>query len=223
MRTPFLMLGAFALIGGCYTSDLVEAAANFDAGPSGSDGGGLFDGGMLEASTLDAGADAAAETCSDGSPIAQRWTSCDAAPPAASGALISALGSAARGDVVALGSAASAPASDCFPVRVCIPSAAPAMLFSDSPESPSTSGVLYADTVGPGPFRIYVYHTNGGNDGIARKFPVVVLNQGALDAHVTITAKGIAGPSADYVSVGKAAAAHFLAPAISTMVTVPAG
>jgi hypothetical protein len=94
------------------------------------------------------------------------------------------------------------------------------MLFSDDPESPSTDGVLYADAVGPGRFRIYVYHANGGAS--ARKFPVVVLNQGAADAHVTLLKKGLATPSTDYVGVGKSVAAAWLDSTLSDQVTVPA-
>jgi hypothetical protein len=77
------------------------------------------------------------------------------------------------------------------------------MLFSDNPESPSSDGVLYADVIGPGPYRAYVYHVNSGSG--LRKFPVVLLNQGSVAVNVTLTAEGIAGPSQDYVAVGKQA------------------
>jgi hypothetical protein len=107
----------------------------------------------------------------------------------------------------------------CVPAIVCRPNDAPTMLFSDDPESPSSDGVLYADSVGPGRFRIYVYHANGG--AAARKFPVVLLNQGAADAHVTIMKKGLATPSTDYVGVGKSVAAAWLGSSLSDVVTVP--
>ena len=171
-----------------------------------------------------ASSDGAVSTCSDGSPIVSEFASCPGTAPAVPASLATSLSSATRGDIVSLDSAAAAESTaPCFPVRVCIPKAAPPMLFSDSPESPSSSGVLYADTVGPGRVRIYVYHTNGGNDGIARKFPVVVLNQGAADAHATILQKGIAGPSVNYVMVGKSAVTRWFASTAGSAITIPAG
>ena len=105
-------------------------------------------------------------------------------------------------------------------VVACSPTGAATMLFSDDPESPSSDGVLYADTFGPGRARIYVYHVNGGAS--ARKFPVVVLNQNATDAHVTIVKEGLGGPSTDYVDVGKAVAAAWMTSSVANAVTVPA-
>ncbi len=93
------------------------------------------------------------------------------------------------------------------------------MLFSDEPELPSTDGVLYADVVGPGRFRVYVYHANGGT--ALRKFPVVVFNQGTTGAHVIVGARGIAGPSTNYVSIGKSAASSWLRSTAATSLTVP--
>ena len=109
----------------------------------------------------------------------------------------------------------------CLPAYVCNPDAAPTMLFSDDPESPSSDGVLYADTFGPGSARVYVYHVNGG--AASRKFPVVVLNPGATDAHVAIKKLGLAGPSSDYIAVGKSAAAAWMSSDLARIVTVPAG
>ncbi len=109
----------------------------------------------------------------------------------------------------------------CLPAFVCTPADAATMLFSDSPESPATDGVLYADTFGPGRVRLYVYHVDA--DTNSRKFPIVALNQGTTDAHVTITREGLAAPSTDYIDVGKAVAAAWLGSNASTIVTVPAG
>jgi len=102
---------------------------------------------------------------------------------------------------------------------LCTPPNAATMLFSDDPESPSTDGVLYADTTAVGRYRIYVYHANGAAP--LRKFPVVVLNQNATSAHVTIKKKGTASPSTDYVNVGKHVAAMWMDSNLSTVVTVP--
>ena len=178
-----------------------------------------------DASTFDAsGGDSAVATCSDGSPVVAEMATCPGSAPSVPASLSTPLATATRGDVVSLDTAATAEATaPCFPVRVCIPTAAPKMIFSDSPESPSTSGVLYADTVGPGRVRIYVYHTNGENDGILRKFPIVVLNQGSAAAHATILQKGIAGPSTSYVAVGKAAITRWFASTAGTPITIDAG
>jgi hypothetical protein len=197
------------------------------------DGGITFDSSVVvvrpdasatDANANDANVDGGADTCSDGSPVVAEYASCPGSPPSVPASLSSALATATRGDIVSLGTAA-APESTapCFPVRMCVPVAAPKMMFSDSPESPTTSGVLYADTVGPGLVRIYVYHTNGENDGNARKFPIVVLNQGATTAHATIVQKGIAGPSTDYVAVGKAAIGRWFASTAGSAIDVNAG
>jgi hypothetical protein len=135
--------------------------------------------------------------------------------------MATAAASAVRGDVVTLGGV-DEDTVPCLPTFVCLPSDAPTLLFSDSPESPTTSGILYADTVGPGAFRIYVYHANG--DTQLRKFPVVVLDQGTADAHVSIDHAGVApSPSQDYVGLGKTVAEAWLSSSAGPTVTVPAG
>jgi hypothetical protein len=152
------------------------------------------------------------------------FSSCPGTAPSVPTSLSSALSTATRGDIVSLDTAATPESTAlCFPARMCIPNDAPKMMFSDSPESPATSGVLYADTVGPGRVRIYVYHTNGENDGNARKFPIVVLNQGTTTAHATILQKGIAGPSTDYIAVGKAAIGRWFSSTAGSAIDIAAG
>jgi hypothetical protein len=112
-------------------------------------------------------------------------------------------------------------AAPCLPVVVCTPADAPTMLFSDSPESPSADGVLYADTVAAGRYRLYVYHANGGAS--LRKFPIVALNTGAQPATITIVRRGLAAPSTAYVSVGKTVLLDWLVDRAPTSVVVPAG
>jgi hypothetical protein len=68
-----------------------------------------------------------------------------------------------------------------------------------------------------------VYHTNGENDGNARKFPIVALNQGSATAHATILQKGIAGPSTDYVTVGKAAIGRWFSSTAGSPIDINAG
>lgn len=182
------------------------------------------DASSTDARTSDANVDGSTSTCSDGSPIVAEFASCPGTPPSVPTSLSSALATATRGDIVSLDTAATPESTaPCFPVHVCVPTDAPKMMFSDSPESPASSGVLYADTVGPGRVRIYVYHTNGENDGNARKFPIVVLNQGTTTAHATIIQKGIAGPSTDYVAVGKAAIGRWFASTAGSPIELDTG
>lgn len=168
----------------------------------------------------DTGADAPSSPCPTGSSLVVDGTACPGAAVATPASWESAMQGAARGDIVTLDTATldSAP---CLPVHVCQPDGAPTLLFSDSPETPSSDGVLYADTIGPGTYRLYVYQANGGT--ASRKFPVVVLNQGASDAHVVIARRGLGGPpSTDYVGVGKAAVLDWLASTGAGTLTVPA-
>jgi hypothetical protein len=161
-----------------------------------------------------------APTCSDGAPIAYSRTRCPGTPPAVPGGLVSAASVATRGDVLSLDGIAE-PSSPCAPVNVCVPTDAPVLVFSDDPESPASDGVLYADVIGPGRYRAYVYHTNGGSG--LRKFPAVLLNQGASPVHANVGPTGIAGPSSDYVEVGKQAVSAWLTSAKTTSLVVPPG
>jgi hypothetical protein len=158
---------------------------------------------------------AAGSACPSGAALVVDRTSCPGAivtPPS--------FGSAQTGDVISMDGLDEGDLP-CLPAFVCAPGDAATMLFSDSPESPATDGVLYADTFGPGRARVYVYHVDA--DTNSRKFPIVALNSGASDAHVTILREGLAPPSTDYIDVGKAVAAAWLASNESTVVTVSAG
>jgi hypothetical protein len=168
----------------------------------------------------DSAPDAPATTCSDGSPVAYLRTNCPGTPAAVPSALASSLEAATRGDVVSL-DGADEDGSPCFPVRVCVPADAATLLFSDEPESPSSDGVLYADVLGPGHVRAYVYHVNAGTG--LRKFPVVLLNQGTSTVHAVVGPVGIAGPSSDYVSVGKQAVSAWMQSSGTSTVEVPPG
>lgn len=127
---------------------------------------------------------------------------------------------ASPGDVVSLSgmNTASAPS---LAVSVCPAPDAPTLLFSDSPEMPSTDGILYADTVNTGRYRLYVYQANGGNT--QRKFPVVVFNPGTAAATVKVVRRGLAAASKQYVSVGKTVLLDWLADKTLPDVGVPPG
>jgi len=178
-----------------------------------------------ETSVADVSPPDAAATCLDGTPVAYTRTACSGTPGAVPSSLSSALlpGAGSLGDVISLGGLHDS-SLPCFAVRVCVPASAPTLLFSDDPESPSADGVLYADALAAGNYRAYVYHTNAGTG--LRKFPVVLLNQGTTTVHAIITAEGVAGPSQDYVDVGKQALLRWYtsrAAATPTTVLVPAG
>jgi hypothetical protein len=184
-----------------------------DARPDATDGG---DDAPLDAPRPDAGA-----TCNDGAPVAYLRSSCPGAPASVPSPLATAAAAASFGDVISLSGLDEA-SLPCFPVRVCVASGAPTLVFSDEPESPSSDGILYADTLTVGAYRAYVYHTNAGTG--LRKFPVVLLNQGTATVHAVIRAVGIAGPSQDYVDVGKQAALRwYISQGTTTTVDVPAG
>jgi hypothetical protein len=169
----------------------------------------------------DGGADASeAGACPAGSTLRRTRTVCPGAALAPPAAFTTDLAGASPGDVVSM-AGMNESAAPCLPVVVCTPSDAPTMLFSDSPEAPSQDGVLYADTVNAGRYRFYVYHANGGAS--LRKFPVVLLNQGAQPAKLTILRKGLAAPSTAYVSVGKTVLLDWFVDRTPTVVTVPAG
>ncbi len=190
---------ALALLAACHAAAVTPADASRDA------------------PNADGDRDAAASVCPTGSTLIVARTSCSSTAIAPPDSLLST--AAQPGDIVSLDGLDEG-ALPCVPCYVCSPTGAATMLFSDDPESPSSDGVLYADTFGPGRGRIYLYHVNAGAD--PRKFPVVVLNQNASDAHVTIVKEGLGGPGSDYVDVGKAVAAAWMASSVANVVTVPA-
>jgi hypothetical protein len=185
-----------------------EPAADAEPPPSG------------DGATADGSSDASSALCPAGSTLRRIRTACPGAPLVPPAALTSALDAAAPGDVVSMASM-NEEAAPCLPVIVCTPADAPALLFSDSPESPAQDGVLYADTVPAGRYRFYVYHANGG--ATVRKFPIVALNSGAKPAKITIVRRGHAPPSTQYVSVGKTVLLDWLVDRAPVDVIVPAG
>lgn len=222
-----LAVGLASILGACGSDG--TTASGTDAGDEshvppavsvGNEGGIAGEAGADAGTTAaDAGdAGTSSSLCPAGYTLVGDKRACDAdasaSPPAVADA------AAAPGDVVSLGGLDEGNLP-CAPVVLCSPPNAATMLFSDDPESPTTDGVLYADTTAVGRYRIYVYHANGA--AALRKFPVVVLNQNATAAHVTIKKKGTAAPSTDYVNVGKTVAAAWLDSSVSTVVTVPPG
>ncbi len=81
------------------------------------------------------------------------------------------------------------------------------LLLSDSPEMVAEDGILYQDKVA-GNVRLFFYHVNASK--AAKRLAVVVENDGAKAARVTITRRGLGGPGYDYMAVGKEAMTDYL-------------
>jgi hypothetical protein len=101
------------------------------------------------------------------------------------------------------------------------------LIFSDSPESPTNTGILYMDTnlaatAGSAPNRIFAYHVNN-NSSEPMKFSVLIENNGSSNATLTVQRTGIAGPSANYAVVGETAFYRWLTNVTSTSITVAPG
>ena len=85
------------------------------------------------------------------------------------------------------------------------------LLYSDSPETPTQSGILFLDsTLQPttSPNRLFVYHANGKTQTM--KVTVLIKNLGNSNAQLNILNTGIAGPSTDYTYIGKIAFERYL-------------
>jgi hypothetical protein len=101
------------------------------------------------------------------------------------------------------------------------------LIFSDSPESPTNTGMLYLDTnvaatARSVPNRVFLYHVNG-NPGGQMKFSVLLKNDGASTGTLTVLRSGYAGPGNNYALVGETAFYNWLTNLSSTTVTVAAG
>lgn len=100
------------------------------------------------------------------------------------------------------------------------------LIFSDSPESPTSRGMLYMDTnvaaTASVTNRIYAYHVNNNSSG-QMKFSVLIKNNGSSTGTLTVQQVGIAGPSTDYPYVGKLAFYRWLTNPPATSISVPAG
>lgn len=101
------------------------------------------------------------------------------------------------------------------------------LIFSDSPEYPDTTGILYQDgnipaTSGTNYHRAFVYHVNGNTAG-PQKFAVILTNLGTAGGTLTVQRKGIAGPSTSFLYVGKVAFERWLNSTAAPPSAVPAG
>jgi hypothetical protein len=101
------------------------------------------------------------------------------------------------------------------------------LIFSDSPESPTTKAMLYKDATlsarsNSVPNRIFLWHVNNKSSGYMR-FSVLIQNNGTSSGTLTVVQHGSAGPSTDYLYTGKLAFLRWLTNAALNGVSVPAG
>jgi hypothetical protein len=90
------------------------------------------------------------------------------------------------------------------------------MIYSGSPENVPAPGVLYEDTLPPGPARLMLYHVNatGENGGTARNLKLSVIAAPAdpdRPATVTIRRRAVYGPQNGYFYIGTRASRDLLA------------
>ena len=142
---------------------------------------------------------------------------CDGVGPAPTAALLNEVNGAIRGEV--LSGLSELSQSTCMPVRTCVPDSGPTLIFSDEPEYVDSDGVLYADEVETGRYRVYVYHVNDGSQ--RRRFTAVALNQTAVPVTFTVEKLALAAPSTNFLNVGRNVARDFLDAPGKPMVTVP--
>jgi hypothetical protein len=90
------------------------------------------------------------------------------------------------------------------------PSGDTTLLFSDDPEYVPGPGILAQGEVGPGPFRLYLYHADPSGAGRPVYLAVVLANRGHVPVQVQVRRWAVGGPSSDYLAVGKAATAAWL-------------
>lgn len=100
------------------------------------------------------------------------------------------------------------------------------LVFSDSPETVPQRGKLYEDsfaaTSGTNYNRMWVYHVNGKPSG-KMKLAILIKNTGSSSGTLTIRKKGVAGPSAAFVTVGKLAFQRWMQSTSGTGTSIAAG
>lgn len=198
-----------------------------DAGDAGSlaDGGadaGEDDGGAPDAGGEDAGPeDAGTEDAGNGDAGTEDAGALDAGPVdggcGLEGPSVSCTGCAgATGTIVDLG-AFQSPSAPMAPLQRT--DGPRLLLFSDSPETPTTSGVLLRAHVPAGPARIVLYHVNGTAAG--KKASVVLENEGTTTLTAHLERFAVPPPSTAYVEQGRAAVRAFLGAANAADKSVP--
>ncbi|MDQ2946756.1 MAG: hypothetical protein M3Y27_12555 [Acidobacteriota bacterium] len=140
------------------------------------------------------------------SPIAASAQTCTTPGP-----LVSDLSSASQGTTISL---SGIKPLNCPEIAMTEAWSGGQLIFSDSPESPATPGILYRDALlaaTPDGIanRVFLYHVNG-NPGNRMKFTVQITNFGTDAGTLTIKQQGIAGPTTNYLYAGKVAFERWL-------------
>ncbi len=141
-----------------------------------------------------------------------------------SGTLQSNISGASAGDVIVLDGIASVPG--CPEVTMSQSWTGGALVFSDSPESPASTGKLYEDatlggTSGGTYNRIFSYHVN--NSGSTKRFAVILKNRSAASCTLTVQKAGRAGPTTSFIYAGKLAYNRWDTSSAGSGVAVAAG
>lgn len=207
-------LGGEAVTGG---AGGIGAGGSGTAGSGAEAGGGATSGGAGGVGGSGGGVSLLPPPCPPGALELAVDLACDGVGPAPTAALLDEVNGASRGEVISGLSELSQ--ATCMPVRTCVPDSGPTLIFSDEPEYVDSDGVLYADEVETGRYRVYVYHVNDGSQ--RRRFTAVALNQTAVPVTFTVEKLALAAPSTDFLSVGRNVAREFLDAPGKPMVTVP--
>ncbi len=94
------------------------------------------------------------------------------------------------------------PTQGLAPMSCPLQATGPTLVFSDGPEQVPGPGILYQDTVS-GKVRVYLYHVNDSPSPL--HIGALLTNQGSAPITIYLTRQGVAGPSSDFVAVGKQA------------------
>jgi hypothetical protein len=94
------------------------------------------------------------------------------------------------------------------------------LLLSNSPEMVPEEGILYQDAV-EGNVRLFFHHVNTSDS--AKKFTLMLQNEGNEDVRVEVLFHGIGGPGYNWLSASKQAEMEYFSNSRSYYVNVPAG
>lgn len=99
----------------------------------------------------------------------------------------------------------------------------PTLMFSNSPENVTQTGILYQDVV-TGPVRVMFHHKNG-IENLSKKYRLLVIaeNIGTDTATIIKTKEAVGGPSEDVMHIGQVVAMRYFKSDISKKLTLAPG
>jgi hypothetical protein len=101
------------------------------------------------------------------------------------------------------------PTEGLVPVQCPLHGGGPTLVFSDGPEQVPGPGILYQDTL-TGAVRVYLYHVNASSQPLY--IGALLTDTGSAPVTIDLTASGEAGPSTNFVAVGKEAEHQWFEP-----------